>query len=197
MAAMTADEIPLWFEHHTTVCPRHDWPTDAAFWATWRGRIARLKCDLQTACEASTKVAEAPPRFASDHLAAVCDAVTAIYRERDARRGSTDGLAERARRGEELSPGEVGDLARLCRSCPSCGGLGLLVRSEPGEPLKRFTLHCTCAKGRWVRARCVKTAPDVVRRVRDLAEHPECDGEEYGGPGRSDVPFGAELEPAF
>lgn len=198
---MSKSDQDAWLDHHTTVNHRSDWPTDRAFWDVWRTRITKLNCDLATACQASSRVAESPPSYLDRHLDAVSDAVKAIYRERQSRSGSPDVLRERAERGDELNPGEVAEITRMSAGCPSCEGNGTAVRHGSVHPEKKTSVHCRCVIGRWIRERCRKTAPDVFRRVPCLVENPWLDGEEYGGPGAPFEPVAVgvydEHEPAY
>ena len=180
---MTATEFKSWLKHHQEVCPRADWPTGPAPFIPWKSRLDRLKCDLPTALEASNRVAEAPPEYFDKHLGAVCDAITDIYRERDAHRGSSENLVERAERGDKLNHGEVAEIARLCRDCRSCEGNGIAVRHSRTDRRKTLSVHCHCTYGKWIRACVQKTAPDVFRRTPSLADSPEWDDERNGGPG--------------
>lgn len=180
---MTSAEFKSWVNHHREVCPRHDWPTGPTPYLPWKSRLDRLRCDLPTALEASNRVAEAPPEYFDRHLAAICDAVTEIYRERDAHRGTADNLLERAARGDELNHGEVAEVAKLCRDCPSCSGNGIAVRHSRTDRRKTLTVHCRCTYGQWIRARCLKTAPDAARRIPSLVDAPEWDDPRNGGPG--------------
>jgi hypothetical protein len=182
---MTNAEFKSWIQHHREVCPRHDWPTGPTPYLPWKSRLDKLRCDLPTALEASNRVAESPPEYFDKHLGAVCDAITAIYRERDAHRGSSENLVERAERGDELNPGEVIEVARLSRECRSCAGNGVAVRHSRTNPSKTLSVHCRCTFGTWIRERCRKTAPDVFRRTPSLTESPEWDDPRNGGPGET------------
>lgn len=190
---MTAAEFKAWCDFHTRSCPRADWPSDAVFWASWKRRIDKLNCDLDTARAATERVAEDPPPYLDGHLKAVAEAVIAIYRERDAAHATPAALEERARRGDELQRDEVARLHQLAADCPLCGGNGLAVRHGRVDPTRTLTLHCTCVLGRWIRSRCRKTAPEVYRRIRDLAEHDWLNHPDYGGPAE----HLHEHEPAF
>lgn len=192
---MTGTEFKSWLDHHQEVCPRGDWPTGSAPFLAWKSRLDKMRCDLPTALEASNRVAESPPGYFDKHIGAVCDAIGAIYDERDRQRGTRDNLLERAARGDELNPGEVAEVARSCRDCRSCEGNGVAVRHSRHDRARTASVHCRCVYGRWIRERCRKTAPDVLRRTPSIAEDPRWDDEALGGPGVADA-FDAEPEPA-
>lgn len=183
-------EFKAWLQRHLDSCPRSDWPTTPELYAAWKRRILATKCDLETAMQATDRVAEHQPKYLTDHIDAICDAIFAIYRERDARRGTADNLLERAARGDELNHGEVAEVAKLCRDCPSCSGNGIAVRHSRTDIRKTLTVHCRCTYGQWIRARCLKTAPDAARRIPSLVDSPEWDDPRNGGPG-------VALEPAY
>lgn len=177
---MTGSEFHAWLQEHHRLNERGDWPSDPRYYEPWRRRLDNLKADPATAAEASMRVAMAPPTWPREHLDAVCDAVVAIWRERDAGRGDT--LRQRAAQGQKLSEAEVGDVRKLSASCPWCEGNGLAIRHGRSDPTRTATLHCVCILGRWMRERHRRDAPDVFRRILDLAEHEWMNSPDYGGP---------------
>jgi hypothetical protein len=153
-----------WLERHARRHPRDDWPPPGDdLYRGWIGNFVLHGVVEDVAEEASVRLMAAPPRWLGEHVQATLDAARAIFRERAERQA-----------GHDPSSRESALLAS--RDCPDCGGGGLAVRwrhrsAGPGV-LPAIVLYCTCPHGRWLERTHREHAPDVRRRLHDLADHP-------------------------
>jgi hypothetical protein len=158
---------PAFLDGHQRRFPGIRWPQGAEgveFYVAWRKLfVMRGVTDLAIATEASERLLASPPYDVAGHPAALCELATAVHRERSA---AASGLDPSTREGAEASS----------RDCPICQGVGLVVRYRrrslrPDRP-PSIVLYCTCLYGKWIRRAHAQDAPDVRRRIYDLADYP-------------------------
>lgn len=163
-------KVSEWFsgfvDRHVKRHPRADWPSPAdapEFFAGWQGNFVLHGVTEDVADEASTQLMADPPRFLGEHVPALLNEARKLFRER----------AESGQ-GQATDSREAAILAS--RDCPDCGGHGLTTRfrhkSASDGKGPSIKLYCLCPSGRWLENNHARHAPDVRRRMYDLAEHP-------------------------
>lgn len=184
-----------WFlgfvDRHFDRHPRPDWPRNRPradggnpeFYSGWLGNFIRHGITEDAADEASMRLMADPPDYAERHIPALIKLCRTIYHERAE---SGEGHATDSREAALLAS----------RDCADCVGGGLTVRwrrRSPGDldargntPAASIVLYCVCPLGRWIERAHRKDAPDVRKRLLDLADH----GFLQLGP----VPWSADLD---
>ena len=143
--------------------PEYDSEQGAEFYAGWKKQMVLSGLiDPEVAREASIQVAlEGPhPRV---HFKVFLRIGVKILRER------RDG------EGRPIDPSSREAAERASKDCSDCHGQGLTVRfrhrsAEPGRPT-HIVCYCLCGMGRWVERRHREDAPEVRKRIWDLADY--------------------------
>lgn len=144
-----------WVTRHTETLARPDWPEpDSHYFRAWQRALENEAVTEDEANAASDRLATNPPTYLDAHLPAVLTAVRSIRATRPApEAGSREEAWEKS------------------KGCPECGGGGLTRRKlatfKRAEPAW-YSLHCTCAMGRWMRSRH-ESDEQLRGRIFDLA----------------------------
>jgi hypothetical protein len=163
---MIRDWLPDFLERLAESFPPLDWPkagTDAwdVFEKDWTTAFARNGVNEAEAEEARSLLAETPPKYKREYIAATISAIK-ILRDMKA-------LAEEP---AVLTDRESAKLAS--RDCPYCfdDGLVSVVASRP-NPEKGIppttAAYCVCPYGRWVMENHRTKSPHYFKRIPDFA----------------------------
>ena len=162
-----------WLLRHQAIHRRDDWhdPRHSPLLETWQRSFVTHGLTEEVADEATDRLAEDPPAHVSDHLPKLLAAARAIFRRNSAES-----------RGAEPDSREAA--AEASRDCADCAGQGLATRyrrhrdrdanGRPRNP-EAIVAYCRCELGRWIAANHRREAPEVARRIPDLAASPWLD----------------------
>lgn len=182
--------------HHAFPLPEPDSDDGAEVYESWIAAFRhRGIMDEGVATEASRRLVGETIRFPREHFPRLVEVAVGIYRERQPVASASNDPGSDRKAAETAS-----------RDCPECQGSGVAIRhrrlslgtadSEGRPRTPHILLYCRCPLGRWFEAAHRKTAPDVRRRMYDLAEHPWLWGDEYREPPRDGEPVTTRAEDA-
>lgn len=174
----TDDWYPDWIAAHTGRFPRGDWPDSGAeFWDTLRHVFVTKGVTREVADAASKLLFEDPPQFATDHPKALLVKIREVWKTAPA---------------EVAAFNDRDSAYRASRDCDDCRGDGLTLRwrwrslgtvDSQGRPHLPFVmLYCTCPMGRFAEKVHRAKAPEIRKRIYDLADYPWLRGHEYRRP---------------
>jgi hypothetical protein len=158
--------FPAWSERHMARHPSEHWPdTGSEFWAGFMGNLVLHGVDESAADEASMRMMADFQVHPAGHLPKLMEHVRAIWKERPR---------------DDAKPTEGLDAARRASvDCEDCQGNGLTLRwrrrsigdvdSQGHVVGPTITLYCLCPAGRAMER---EDAPEIRRRLYDLADHP-------------------------
>lgn len=172
-----------WSDRHMERHPRADWPRldeKPEFWAGWMGNLILHGVTEDVADQASIRMQADPPEFPEAHLNRLIHHVRAVWRER-AESGQPPGVEH-----------TIDSARKASADCQDCRGSGLATRwrrrslgtvdSTGRVVLPSITLYCLCPMGRKLERVHRDDAPEIRRRMYDLADHPWLHGDEYRRP---------------
>lgn len=156
---------------------RGDWPEqEAEYWGTLKRSFVLRGVNEAVADDASVLLAEEPPKGLDGVLPGILGHCRAIWKSNE--------ISHKA----ELTGGDSDRMRAEMESkdCDRCAGSGLTeifrLKSAVQGRNNAVTVYCTCRMGQLlcrVQMTANQDSRDFARRITNLADHPELQGDEY------------------